>query len=154
MGLEIETPNLDRLAKGGLSISQFYNSPRCCPSRGIAPYGAVFASGGHGMMTADHGRYLYPTYNGDLSEGCITLAEALKPGGYTTLMGRKWHLTPLEDMTQPNLDTKKWPLQEDLTDLRDHMPVLFGRFPPPGMGRGKAPEQSRAITGNPIGTPT
>ena len=28
-GSEIDTPNLDRMAKGGLQFSSFYNSPRC-----------------------------------------------------------------------------------------------------------------------------
>ncbi|MCX6852174.1 MAG: sulfatase-like hydrolase/transferase, partial [Verrucomicrobia bacterium] len=32
-GGEIQTPNLDRLAKGGVRLSQFYNAGRCCPTR-------------------------------------------------------------------------------------------------------------------------
>ena len=32
-GSEIETPNLDRLAHGGLRFTQFYNTARCWPSR-------------------------------------------------------------------------------------------------------------------------
>ena len=32
-GGEIDTPNLDALAKGGVRFSQFYNSGRCCPTR-------------------------------------------------------------------------------------------------------------------------
>jgi arylsulfatase A-like enzyme len=30
-GGEIETPNLDRLARRGLRFSQFYNTARCSP---------------------------------------------------------------------------------------------------------------------------
>jgi arylsulfatase len=48
-------------------------------------------------MTSDHGTYPYPSYAGDLSENCVTVAEALKAGGYTTLMAGKWHLTPLNE---------------------------------------------------------
>jgi arylsulfatase A-like enzyme len=33
-GGEIETPNLDRLAAGGL---RFYNGARCCPTRASLP---------------------------------------------------------------------------------------------------------------------
>ena len=33
-GSEIETPNLDRLAAGGLRFTQFYNGARCCPDAG------------------------------------------------------------------------------------------------------------------------
>ncbi|NQX76055.1 MAG: sulfatase-like hydrolase/transferase [Epibacterium sp.] len=29
----MDTPNLDRLANGGLRFAQFYNTARCCPSR-------------------------------------------------------------------------------------------------------------------------
>jgi len=32
-GGEIQTPNLDRLAAGGLRYSQFYNTARCWPTR-------------------------------------------------------------------------------------------------------------------------
>ena len=32
-GSEIQTPNLDSLAKNGLRITQFYNASRCCPTR-------------------------------------------------------------------------------------------------------------------------
>ncbi|MFU8780807.1 MAG: arylsulfatase [Kiritimatiellia bacterium] len=32
-GGEIETPNMDRLAKNGLRYSQFYSTPRCWPTR-------------------------------------------------------------------------------------------------------------------------
>ena len=32
-GSEINTPNLDSLAKNGLRFSQFYNTARCCPTR-------------------------------------------------------------------------------------------------------------------------
>src|SRR5215813_46697 len=32
-GSEISTPNLDRLAAGGIRFTQFYNCARCCPTR-------------------------------------------------------------------------------------------------------------------------
>src|SRR5882757_8677814 len=32
-GSEIHTPNIDRLAREGLKMTQFYNAGRCCPSR-------------------------------------------------------------------------------------------------------------------------
>lgn len=32
-GSEIATPNLDRLAAGGLRFTRFYNAGRCCPTR-------------------------------------------------------------------------------------------------------------------------
>src|SRR5262245_10497456 len=32
-GSEIQTPTLDRLAYGGVRLTQFYNTARCCPTR-------------------------------------------------------------------------------------------------------------------------
>src|ERR1700740_3663748 len=32
-GGEIRTPNIDRLAAGGLRFTRFYNASRCCPTR-------------------------------------------------------------------------------------------------------------------------
>lgn len=94
-GSEIDTPNLNALAKGGLQFSDFHNSPRCCPSRAALMTGLYSHQAGMGMMVSDYGRYPYPAYAGDLSQKCVTIAEALKGGGYTTLMVGKWHLTPL-----------------------------------------------------------
>ncbi len=94
-GSEIETPHLDALANGGLRFSDFHNSPRCCPSRAALMTGMYSHQAGMGMMTADYGRYPYPAYAGDLSQKCVTIAEALKGGGYHTMMTGKWHLTPL-----------------------------------------------------------
>ena len=32
-GGEVRTPNLDKLAAGGVRLTQFYNTGRCCPTR-------------------------------------------------------------------------------------------------------------------------
>ena len=32
-GGEVQTPNIDALAAGGLRFTQFYNTGRCCPTR-------------------------------------------------------------------------------------------------------------------------
>ena len=104
-GSEIETPNLDALARDGLRFADFHNSPRCCPSRAALLTGLYSHQVGMGLMTSDYGRYPYPGYAGDLSENCATIAEALKAGGYTTLMAGKWHLTPL------NVGRHNYPLQ-------------------------------------------
>ncbi|HEY2146766.1 MAG TPA: sulfatase-like hydrolase/transferase, partial [Pirellulales bacterium] len=46
-GGEIRTPNLDRLAAGGLRFTQAYNSARCCPDMpNILHEGATLAAMG------------------------------------------------------------------------------------------------------------
>jgi arylsulfatase len=105
-GSEISTPNLDRLASRGIRISQFYNNPRCCPSRASIMTGLWSQQAGMGMMVADYGRYPYPGYAGILSPKTITIPEALKTVGYNTAMVGKWHLAPDDETGKP-----QWPLQ-------------------------------------------
>lgn len=88
-GSEIETPHLDALARGGLRFTQFYNTSRCCPTRAALLTGLHQHQAGIGHMAGDDG---IPSYQGYLNDRCITLAEALKPAGYTTLMTGKWHV--------------------------------------------------------------
>ena len=49
-GGEIDTPNLDRLGTSGFRASQFYNTPRCCPSRACLLTGLYPHQAGVGMM--------------------------------------------------------------------------------------------------------
>lgn len=74
-GSEIETPNLDRLAEGGLRFNQFYNTAKCHSSRIC-------------LLT---GLYMFQAGNQKMNRG-VTLAEALKPAGYEAFMAGKWHL--------------------------------------------------------------
>lgn len=88
-GSEIATPNIDLLARGGVRFTQFYNSARCCPTRAALLTGQYPHQAGIGDMVGDYG---IPSYQGYLNDRCLTLAEALKPAGYTTLMVGKWHV--------------------------------------------------------------
>ncbi len=88
-GSEIETPQLDALARGGLRFTHFYNTARCCPTRAALLTGLYQHQAGIGHMVANDG---IPSYQGFLNDRCVTLAEALRPAGYTTLMTGKWHV--------------------------------------------------------------
>ena len=74
-GSEIDTPHLDRLATNGLRFSQFYNTAKCHSSR-------------VSLLT---GLYCDQAGSSSLSRGA-TIAEVLKPAGYSTWMSGKWHL--------------------------------------------------------------
>jgi len=74
-GSEIETPNLDRLAAGGLRFTQFYNTAKCHSSR-------------VSLLTG-----LYCMQAGDTSlSRAVTIAQVVKQAGYFTAMTGKWHL--------------------------------------------------------------
>ncbi|MFT5129621.1 MAG: arylsulfatase A-like enzyme [Rhodothermales bacterium] len=88
-GSEIETPNIDRLARRGLRFTQFYNAGRCCPTRASLMTGLYAHQAGMGGMTSDTGK---PGYRGRLMPNCVTIAEVLKPAGYLSIQTGKWHL--------------------------------------------------------------
>lgn len=88
-GAEIKTPNLDKLANNGLIIKQFYNAGRCCPSRASLLTGLYSHQAGIGDMVQDKG---FPAYQGYLNENCITIGQALKHAGYSTIVSGKWHV--------------------------------------------------------------
>ncbi len=102
-GGEIDTPNLDRLAQGGLMFSQFYNTARCSPSRASLLTGLHPHQTGIGILTYDTGP---EGYAGNLNKQCVTIAEALKGSDYKTYMSGKWHVA--SSLTEP---TDTWPMQ-------------------------------------------
>ena len=77
-GSEIPTPNLDKLAAGGLRFTQFYNTGRCCPTRASLLTGLYPHQAGVGHMTEDRGD---AGYRGRLNDRCVTIAEVLRGGG-------------------------------------------------------------------------
>ena len=80
-GSDIDTPNLDALAKNGLRFTQFHNASRCCPTRAA-------------LLTGRYPHEVGLRSNGaSLSKDVPTLAEILGKNGYHTGMTGKWHLT-------------------------------------------------------------
>ncbi len=75
-GSEIDTPNLDALATGGLRFSQFYNTAKCHSSRVSLLTGQYCIAAGSVRLTH-----------------AVTSAEVLRRGGYFTAMTGKWHLS-------------------------------------------------------------
>ena len=125
-GGEIETPNIDALAAGGLQFTQFYNQGRCCPTRASLMTGLQPHQVGIGHMTAPPGQPLgfEGPYQGYLNDNCTTVAEVLKSAGYQTLMTGKWHL---------GIDRKEcWPLQRGFDKYFGCLSGAINYFKPGG----------------------
>ena len=94
-----ETPNLDILARQGMTFPNAYAAAgNCAPSRACllsgtyTPRHHVFAVGSTGRGPKMSQR-LMPTPNkSGLAPDVVTLADALKAAGYTTGIFGKWHL--------------------------------------------------------------
>ncbi len=104
-GGEVHTPNLDRLAAGGLRFTQFYNTARCCPSRASMLTGLHPHQTGVGHMMGDDG---LEGYRGDLNDRCMTIADAVHSEGYGTYMSGKWHISRHAGADGPK---HSWPCQ-------------------------------------------
>jgi len=91
----IRTPHLDRMATEGMRFTQFYSAATVCtPSRAALLTGRLPIRNG---MTGDNRRVLFPNSALGISDNEITLAEALKQGGYATACIGKWHLGHLPE---------------------------------------------------------
>ena len=105
-GSEINTPNIDAIAEAGVRLKQFYNTGRCCPTRAALLTGQYPHNTGMGYMTG-YDQKVYG-YRGNLNKNNVTIAEALKPAGYTSYVSGKWHVTA---NIRPKGDQSNWPLQ-------------------------------------------
>jgi arylsulfatase A-like enzyme len=81
----IRTPNMDRMAAEGLKFTQYYAWCYCSPSRAALLTGRL-------PVRSGLNRVLGPRSTGGISQGEITLGQALKSRGYATMCIGKWHL--------------------------------------------------------------
>jgi arylsulfatase len=81
---QIRTPHLDRMAREGMRFTDFYAQPICGPSR------AALMTGCYPLRVAERGnvKNLHP----HLHSKEITIAEVLRPLGYTSGCFGKWDL--------------------------------------------------------------
>lgn len=108
-GGEVQTPNLDALAAGGATLTQFYNTARCSPSRASLLTGLHPHQTGIGILNYDDSPEGYP---GNLNRNCVTIAEALKPAGYRNYISGKWHMAG--DIHNP---TDAWPTRRGFDEF-------------------------------------
>ncbi len=79
-GGDVDTPNLDRLAAGGLRFTQAYSTARCGPSR------SCLLTGNYAQQTACD--VMTP---GNVPDFTRFIPDALKPLGYRSYHSGKWH---------------------------------------------------------------
>lgn len=133
-GSEIETPNIDLLASNGLRMSQFYNTARCCPTRASLLTGLYPHMAGMGHMTGNPTKE--PGYAGDLNDKCVSIAQVLKPAGYSTYATGKWHVA---NNTKDNGPKHNWPLQRGFDKYYGIIPGAANYFDPKGLKNGNDP---------------
>ena len=98
-GGEIETPQLDNLAKNGIKFTQFYNTSRCCPSRASLLTGLYSHQTDIGFMVyQDFGTGYRKNIN---NNNTATFAEVLRLAGYQTMMSGKWHVGHTDVNSRP-----------------------------------------------------
>lgn len=78
-GSEVQTPNLDNLAEGGMRFTRFHNTSKCFPSRACLLTGVYAQQNGYAK-----------TYKNPITNA-VTLGEVLQTAGYKTMWSGKHH---------------------------------------------------------------
>jgi arylsulfatase A-like enzyme len=107
-GSEIDTPNIDRLAAGGLQYTNFHVTPLCSPTRAALLTGRNHHS--VGMRCLSNFNTGFPNMTGHISNHAATVAEVLRDEGFTTFAVGKWHLCQMADASAAG-PYDQWPLQ-------------------------------------------
>ena len=106
-GSDIDTPNFDRLATGGLRYANFHVTPLCSPTRA-----AILTGRNHhtvGMRGISNFNTGFPHMRGHVTNAAATMAEVLREEGYATFAIGKWHLCQMSDASQAG-PFDQWPL--------------------------------------------
>ncbi len=106
-GSDIATPNMDRLASGGLKYTNFHTTAMCSPTRSCLLTGRNHHS--NGMACITEFATGYPGYNAIIPRENGFLSEMLAAEGYACYALGKWHLAPDEE-TNMAATKERWPL--------------------------------------------
>ena len=93
-----ETPHIDRLRAQGMKFTSYYVNQNCTPTRAAlmtgqySPRTGMFTVGTAERGEARFRRMLVPENVTELPANRMTVADALRAGGYATGLFGKWHL--------------------------------------------------------------
>ena len=95
-GSDIQTPNIDRLAKEGMQLDRFYATPFCTPTRAalMTARDPIKLGAAHAVFMAWDNAGISPTER--------FMPEDFQAAGYQTAMIGKWHLGHTIEQHTPN----------------------------------------------------
>ena len=126
----IQTPNIDRLAAGGLRYNNFHTTALCSPSRASLMAGRnphTIGLGSHALTAMG-----FPGYNAMVPPTAKSVANYLEEAGYVNYAIGKWDHTPLYEVSQVG-PFDRWPSDEGFAhaytfmsaDVHQFVPVLW-----------------------------
>ena len=126
-GSEIRTPNIDRLAAGGLRFTNFHTTSLCSPTRASLLTGRNHHAVGMGSLANyDYG---FDGYRGKVSKETAMLPEVLRPFGFNNYAVGKWHLTPMHHIG-PAGPYDYWPTQRGFDRYYGFMDGAMNQWDP------------------------
>jgi arylsulfatase len=131
----IETPNIDRLAEGGLRFNNFHTTALCSPSRATLMAGRnphSIGLGSHALTAMG-----FPGYNAIVPDTAKSVANYLQAQGYVNYALGKWDHTPLYEVSQTG-PFDRWPSGEGFdhaytfmaADVHQFVPVMWNDHTP------------------------
>ncbi len=107
-GGAIQMPTIDKLAKNGLTYTQWHTTALCSPTRSTLQTGRNHHLNGMAAITetADG----FPGANGRMSARVTPLSKILQDNGWSTFWVGKNHNVPEQDVAS-GASKKQWPLQ-------------------------------------------
>ena len=126
-GSEIQTPNLQRVADRGITMTNYHTAPMCSPARaslltGVNPHRAGFGF----VSNVDPG---FPGMRIEFGDEITTLPRILRDQGYATMAFGKWHLVREANMHE-GASKASWPCQQGFDHYYGSLEGLNSFFEP------------------------
>ena len=132
-GGEIDTPNINSLAKKGVKFTNFYAGPSCSATRSMLLSGNDNHVAGlgnmHELLTPNQTGQ--PGYEGFLNKRVVSVASILQGSDYHTYMAGKWHLghAPDQDPSKRGFERSFTLLQGGASHFDDEW-MMYANYTP------------------------